>query len=121
MTLSVAGTRRDAGVSVAEVSLKLIQDVVTDKATKAGNHGVAYIVDAQGRVIAHSDVSLVQRDLSGLAQVQAARAAGAAAEPVQVARDSNGREVLTTYAAISPPGWLMFVELPAEGPPAPTR
>jgi hypothetical protein len=29
MTLSIAGTRRDAGVSVAEVNLKLIWDVVT--------------------------------------------------------------------------------------------
>jgi hypothetical protein len=123
MTLSVAGMRRDAGVSISEVGLKPIQDVAADTATKIGNHGAAYIVDAQGRVIAHSDISLAQRDLSGLAQVQAARAAGAATGPVEVVRDSNGREVLTTYAAISPPGWLIFVELPGDeaNAPAPTR
>src|SRR5262245_40138732 len=77
MTLSLAGTRRDAGVSVAEVNLKLIQDVIN--AIKVGNKGHAYVVDAKGRLIAHPDISLVLRntDLSRLAQVQAARAAGA--------------------------------------------
>src|SRR6516162_10736642 len=51
MTLSLAGTRRDAGVSVAEVNLKLIWDVVSQ--IKVGEHGHAYVVDAQGRLIAH--------------------------------------------------------------------
>src|SRR5215471_8428613 len=36
MTLSLAGTRRDAGVSVAEVNLKLIWDVVSQ--IKVGEH-----------------------------------------------------------------------------------
>ena len=75
MTLALAGTRRDAGVSVAEVNLKFIWDVVSQ--IKVGERGQAYVVDAQGRLIAHPDISLVLRntDLSGLAQVQAARAA----------------------------------------------
>jgi hypothetical protein len=76
MTLSLAGTRPGAGVSVAMVSLKLVQDVVVATATKVGERGVAYIVDAQGRLIAHPDISLVLRntDLSHLAHVQAAHA-----------------------------------------------
>ena len=37
MTLSLAGTRRDAGVSIAEVNLKLIWDVVSK--IKVGKHG----------------------------------------------------------------------------------
>ena len=45
MTLALAGTRRDAGVSVAEVNLKLIWDVVSQ--IKVGEHGHAYVVDAQ--------------------------------------------------------------------------
>ena len=81
MTLAIAGTRRDAGVSVAEVNLKLIWDVVSQ--IKVGERGHAYVVDAQGRLIAHPDISLVLRntDMSRLAQVSAARAAagGAAA------------------------------------------
>ena len=46
MTLSLAGTRRDAGVSIAEVNLKLIWDVVSK--IKVGERGQAYVVDARG-------------------------------------------------------------------------
>ena len=51
MTLALAGTIRNAGVSVAEVNLKLIWDVVSQ--IKVGAHGHAYVVDGQGRLIAH--------------------------------------------------------------------
>jgi Cache domain len=116
MTLSLAGTRRDAGVSVAEVKLKLIWDLVTTM--KVGEHGVAYVLDAQGRVIVHPEISLVQRDFSSLTHVQAARTAGfgPVTGAVQVARDINGREVLATYAPVASPnlGWLVLVELPVE-------
>ena len=50
MTLSLAGTRRDAGVSIAEVNLKLIWDVVSQ--IKVGEKGSAYVIDRQGRLIA---------------------------------------------------------------------
>ena len=114
MTLAIAGTRRDAGVSVAEVNLKLIWDVVTQ--IKVGERGRAYVVDAQGRLIAHPDISLVLRntDMSRLAQVRAARSstAGNPSEPVQEGEDIEGREVLTAFAPVTPLGWLVFVELP---------
>jgi hypothetical protein len=109
MTLSLAGTRRDAGVNVAEVNLASIQDLVSS--TKVGERGTAYVVDAQNRVIAHSDGSLVQRDFSNVAQVQTARA-GRFPGAIQVVRDSNGRDVLAIYTTIEPLGWLVFVELP---------
>jgi len=124
MTLAIAGTRRDAGVSVAEVNLKLIWDVVSQ--IKVGERGHAYVVDAQGRLIAHPDISLVLRntDMSKLAQVRAARASAAGGEdaassPVQESENIEGREVLTAYARVAPLGWLMFVELPAEEAYAP--
>jgi signal transduction histidine kinase/CheY-like chemotaxis protein len=121
MTLAIAGTRRDAGVSVAEVNLKLIWDVVSQ--IKVGEHGNAYVVDAQGRLIAHPDISLVLRntDMSNLAQVKSARAgaAGESAEVVQEAKNIQGREVLTASAPVPQLGWLMFVELPAEEAYAP--
>jgi signal transduction histidine kinase/DNA-binding response OmpR family regulator len=110
MTLSLAGTRRDAGVSVAEVNLKFIWDVVSQ--IKVGERGHAYVIDAQGRLIAHPDISLVLRntDMSPLAQVRAARAS--ASEQVQEAHDVQGRSVLTAYAPVAPLGWVVFVELP---------
>ncbi len=121
MTLAVAGTRKDVGVSIAEVNLKLIWDVVSQ--IKVGEHGHAYVVAAQGRLIAHPDISLVLRntDMSKLAQVQAARAgqAGGTADELQVARNIQGQEVLTASAPILPLGWTMFVELPVEEAYAP--
>jgi signal transduction histidine kinase len=116
MTLSLAGTRREAGVSVAEVNLKLIWDVVSK--IKVGEHGQAYVVDTQGRLIAHPDISLVLRntDMTKLAQVQAAQRAktDAAANEIQNATDIQGHQVLTAFAPVAPLGWTVFVELPAD-------
>ena len=116
MTLSLAGTRKDAGVSIAEVNLKLIWDVVSQ--IKVGEHGHAYVVGPQGRLIAHPDISLVLRntDMSRLLQVQAAQAGGSGVDPesLQGTRNIQGQEVLTASAPIAPLGWTMFVELPVE-------
>ncbi len=116
MTLSVAGTRKDAGISVAEVNLKLIWDVVSQ--IKVGEHGHAYVVGSQGRLIAHPDISLVLRntDMSGLPQVRAAIAGGGAqvADSLQGLPNIQGQEVLTASAPIQPLRWTMFVELPVQ-------
>jgi two-component system, NtrC family, sensor kinase len=121
MTLSLAGTRRDTGVSIAQVNLKLIWDVVSK--IKVGEKGHAFVVDADGRLIAHPDISLVLRntDMSKLAQVKSARAALAAnsGEQVQEAMDITGHRVLTAYAPVNPLGWLVFVETPIEEAYAP--
>ncbi|HET9687241.1 MAG TPA: GAF domain-containing protein [Pseudolabrys sp.] len=116
MTLSLAGTRRDAGVSIAEVNLKLIWDVVSK--IKVGERGQAYVVDAQGRLISHPDISLVLRntDMTRLTQVQAAQRLekGAVAEDIETATDIQGRKVLTAFAPVAPLGWTVFVELPVD-------
>jgi signal transduction histidine kinase len=116
MTLSLAGTRKDAGVSIAEVNLKLIWDVVSQ--IKVGERGHAYVVGAAGRLIAHPDISLVLRntDMSKLVQVQAAQAGNSPSDPdaLQGAKNIQGQEVLTASAPIAPLGWTMFVELPVE-------
>jgi hypothetical protein len=119
MTVSVAGTRPESGVSVAEVGwLKLVWDTVRQMEVGSGQ---AYVIDGQGRLVAHRDIgrairSLLQgnTDFAGLPQVQAARAvvAGAAANRMEIARDIDGREVLTAFAQVQPLGWLVFVERP---------
>ena len=115
MTLALAGTRKDAGVSIAEVNLKLIWDVVSQ--IKVGEHGHAYVVGSQGRLIAHPDISLVLRntDMSKLPQVQAAQAGtDVNSESLEGAKNIQGQEVLTASAPIQPLRWTMFVELPVE-------
>src|ERR1700755_3001705 len=97
MTLALAGTRKNAVRASAEVNLKLIWDVVSN--IKVGEHGHAYVVGSQGRLIAHPDIRLVLRntDMSKLVEVQAAlaehealaRQADQAAQAAQAA--SGGR------------------------------
>jgi GAF domain-containing protein/sensor histidine kinase YesM len=111
MTIAVRSAGRNGGVTVAEVNLKLIWDVVT--ALKIGEQGDAYVVDGKGRLIADPDISLVLRDtdLSHLPQVAAAHAAPTV-PTVTLARSLDGKRVLTAYAPIERLGWLVFVELP---------
>ncbi len=118
MTIALAGARVENGVSIAQVNLKLIWDVVSS--IKVGENGRAYVVDDAGRLIAHPDISLVLRntDMSKLAQVQAARAGGSG-EDVQEADDLAGHKVLTAYARVHPLGWYVFVETPIEEAYAP--
>jgi hypothetical protein len=61
----------DGGVTVADVNLKFVWDVVSR--IKIGAMGLAYVVDANGTLIAHPDISLVLRktDLNSLPQVAA--------------------------------------------------
>ena len=114
MTLAVAGTRKDAGVSIAEVNLKLIWDVVSQ--IKVGERGQAYVVGPQGRLIAHPDISLVLRntDMSQLPQVQATQAGQVVSDELQGALNIQGQKVLTASAPIPPLDWTMFVELPVD-------
>ena len=119
MTLAITGTRKDAGVSVAEVNLKLIWDVVSQ--IKVGERGQAYVVDAQGRLIAHPDISLVLRntDMSNLSQVKAARGAAGNTDVTQAVENIQGKSVLTAHAPVPKLGWQVFVELPADEANAP--
>src|SRR5262249_30801162 len=117
MTIAIAHAGRKPGVTVADVNLKLIWDVVS--AIKVGQAGYAYVVGPDGRLIAHPDISLVLRntDLSALPQVKAALAdPGAALDPsdtVTISPNHAGASVLTAQAATPALHWLVFVELPA--------
>ena len=113
MTVALAGARRDAGVSISEVNLRFIWDVVSQ--IKVGNRGQVYVVDSRGRLIAHPDISLVlsNTDFSSLAQVRSAFAVSAGLQSNQEPVESiQGERVLAAHAVIAPLSWLVFVELP---------
>jgi signal transduction histidine kinase/CheY-like chemotaxis protein len=116
MTIAMAGSGDDTWVTVAEVNLKLIWDVVSQ--IRVGQAGYAYVVDTRGQLVAHPDISLVLRktDLSSLPQVQAAYAAVATPATGQkaypIAYNRTGQEVLTASAVIPALGWFVFVEQP---------
>ena len=112
--MTIAMPQAGGGVTVAEVNLKFIWDVVSQ--IKVGKAGLAYVVDGSGALIAHPDISLVlqKTSLAGLTQVKAALNPTSAADEVTIASDVKGREVLTAHSLIVPLGWAVFVEQPLE-------
>ncbi|MGH7392472.1 MAG: cache domain-containing protein, partial [Candidatus Rokuibacteriota bacterium] len=113
LTVSMPGPGGAPTVTVAEVNLKFIWDVVSQ--IRIGKAGQAYVVDSAGQLIAHPDISLVLKktDLSGLRQVQAARAVrdgapGAGGDDTAIADDLLGRKVLTASAPVAPLGWSVI-------------
>ena len=116
MTLAAAAGRDDAGVTVTDVNLKFIWDVITH--IKIGKAGYAYVVDARGRLVSHPDISLVlqKSDFSGLPQVQAALAAepppGGTVQEVTIADNVRGEPVLIASARIPSLRWAVLVEQP---------
>jgi signal transduction histidine kinase/HPt (histidine-containing phosphotransfer) domain-containing protein len=112
MTIAVRGDGANAGVTVAEVNLRFIWDVVAR--IKVGNTGKAFVVDRQGRLIAHPDLWPVLRktDLSTRAAVRAGLSGAAPSETGDVSEDLSGQRVLSRYVMVPTLGWLVFVELP---------
>jgi hypothetical protein len=125
MKLAVAPEEKPAEVTIADVNLRSIWDVVTR--IQVGRAGYAYVVDSQGLLIAHPDLSLVlqKRNLSDLPQVRAARSAAAseaATTPFATVQTGlQGGEVLVAYAPLPALGWIVFLEQPLDEAYAPLR
>ena len=111
------------GVTAAEVNLKFIWDVVSQ--IKVGKAGQAFVVDGQGALIAHPDISLVlqKTDMIRLEHVKAALtpspSPGDASDTATVARNLKDQRVLTAHVTIPSLRWTVFVELPLEEAYAP--
>jgi hypothetical protein len=77
VTLAMPVGKYAVEVTMAEISLRAVLRVI-DQA-KVGPGGYVYVVDAHDQLIAHPDsrIRRERRNLSGLAQVKAARAEGA--------------------------------------------
>lgn len=131
MTVAVAEAGDGAGVTVAEVNLKLVWDLIARM--QVGERGYALVVGSDGHLIAHPDISLVLRKtyLGNLPQVEAAltdtrgpvmssQLPGVPRVPTQgwlgpramVSQSLGGQQVLTAFEPIDPPGWYVFVEQP---------
>jgi signal transduction histidine kinase len=106
------------GVTAAEVNLKFIWDVVSQ--IKVGKVGQAFVVDGQGALIAHPDISLVlqKTDMGRLEHVKAALTPspgfGDASDTATIARNLKDQRVLTAHVTITSLRWTVFVEQPLE-------
>jgi two-component system NtrC family sensor kinase len=115
ITIAIAHAGRKPGVTIAEVNLKFIWDVVTQ--IRIGEAGHAFITDEHGLLVAHPDMSLVLRrtTLEHLPQVASALAnphPGVLANTGKTTSAFDGSSVLSAYAAIPRLNWIMFVQLP---------
>ncbi len=112
MTVAIRTGGEKGPVTVAEVNLKFIWDVVSR--IRIGDKGKAYVLDASGLLIADPDIGLVLRktNLAALPHVIAASAAHDPDEPARVSYDLRGTPVLASSANIEPLAWKVFVEQP---------
>jgi len=111
--MQIAVRAKDGVMTVADVNLKFMWDVVTR--IKIGKRGKAYVVDGTGHLVADPDIGLVLRktDFSRLPQVERALRKGGEDSLALMAQDAGGTPVLTAYASIESLGWKVFVEQPA--------
>jgi hypothetical protein len=114
LTIGLPDGGPNAGVTVAEVNLKLVWDVVAG--IQVGREGFAYVVDERGQLVAHPDMTLVlqRSDFSGLPQLQAVRASQPDQRAAIIAQDAKGRLALTAYAPVGALGWTVLVEQPLD-------
>jgi GAF domain-containing protein/HAMP domain-containing protein len=113
MTIGVRSAGDKGPVTIADVNLKFVWDVVSR--IKIGESGKAYVVDANGFLVADPDIGLVLRktNLSELPHVQAAKQRGTGNDELaMLSRDIGGTAVLASLAPIESLNWNVFVEQP---------
>ena len=110
------GHRETIGVLTAETNLKFLWEVIGN--IHFGVGGYAYLVDSNGKLIAHKDPSLVLRrtDLGRIHEVQEFLRSPGAADPTPEndGLGITGNPVLSTYAPIRKFGWAVVLEEPLD-------
>ena len=112
MTIAIRSGSDTGPVTIADVNLKFIWDVVSR--IKIGEKGKAYVVDDNGFLVAHPDIGLVLRK-TNLAHLLHVKAALEKQERTELAMDSldvEGTPVLTSVAPIESLKWNVFIEQP---------
>ena len=108
MTISVAHSGRDAGVTVAEVDLRSISDFV--RAAQAGKIGSAYVVDPKGELLGTTETDrALGSKMSGLPQVAAALRG---AEIAATGSGADGHAVLAASKPVPDLNWQVLFEQP---------
>ena len=112
MTVATRSGGPGSPVTVAELNLKFIWDVVSR--IKIGDKGKAYVIDGTGLLVADPDIGLVLRktNMAALPHVKAAAHVHSADEPAMESVDLAGVAVLASVAPIEPLDWKVFVEQP---------
>ena len=114
--LGLRDVGRDGFITLAELNLKFVTDVVSD--IRIGKNGFVYAVDGQNNLVAHPELSLVVRrpDLSSYTPLQRIREElkGGPGRVVGMfeARGLEGGEVEVSAALVPATQWLVIAEQP---------
>lgn len=109
MTIGVAHPRRETGVSVVEINLRFLSDLVTSG--QAGKIGTAYVVSSKGELIATSDPDQKRGvDLSKLPQVAALL--GPNPQPKSTGTSIGGQAELVASKTVPDLNWHVLYEQP---------
>ena len=110
-----------SGTLVAETNLKFMWDLVGN--IKDGDHGLAYVVDGQGDLIAAGDITRVlqNENLSKLTEVKQflQRPSSVKDTDSNTSRGFNGTSVVSAYVALGTPDWAVVTETPVSEANAP--
>jgi len=118
MSISVAHSGFNAGVTVADIDLDFLEDFMTE--AQVGKVGIAYVVDPRGQVLASSAKGpAVGRDVAKLPQVAAVLAPEG--QPLASGTDSDGYAVLSAASVLPKLGWAVFFEQSTAHALAPIR
>lgn len=99
------------GVLAGKLGLAKVLDLVTTE--KVGESGNAYLVDGQGKVLAHIDglKAIKREDFSGLSII---RKVTNGQNGIETFINENGEETLGAYAFYEPLGWGIVAQQPAK-------
>jgi class 3 adenylate cyclase/HAMP domain-containing protein len=118
MSIAVAHSGFNAGVTVADIDLGFLTDFLGD--AQVGKLAYAYVVDQRGQVLTSSARGPeVAKDLSKLPQVAALIAP--AGRALASGSDAEGQAVLTASTAVPKLGWSVLFEQPTAQALAPIR
>ena len=122
VVLARRGSLPQSGVLAAEVELAQLREIIDE--TRFGREGQAYVVDGEGRLLAHPDFLrvLARPDWADHPPVRAAiRPAGADRGGLIEFRTPEGRAMVARAAPLSVPGWRLITEQPRDEAYAPIR
>jgi class 3 adenylate cyclase/HAMP domain-containing protein len=109
MSIAVAHSGRDAGVTVAEIELDFLSDFVGEP--QVGRARTAYVVDPRGLVLVSSARGPDRgKDVSALPQVAALSKPHG--ETLESGTDLDGQAVLTDARSVPGLGWFVVFEQP---------
>ena len=118
------GWQERSGVLAAQIELGQLREIIDE--TRFGREGIAYVVDGEGRLLAHPDFLRVLA-LPDWKERPPVRAAIAPAEAPTgdgglIEFDSpEGRPMVARVASLSVPGWHLVTEQPRSEAYAPVR